>query len=230
MAASASDSPASRSPASRSLASRLPGVSPPAESPADTPGLLTRAATPDRWDNVQTVMTTSGDSGGCWCQWFRCSTADWQHRDRSAHRTALRAQLDEQPPPGVLAYLDGEPAGWCALAPRPSYLRLRRSRKLTRAGVADDLDDATIWSVTCLVVRAPFRRKGLSRHLVDAAVDLAADHGAGLVEGYPVDLTQRDTIRSAELFVGTLTTFLAAGFTEVGRSAPARPVVRRSLP
>lgn len=130
----------------------------------------------------------------------------------------------------MLGYLDDEPVAWSALAPRPSYLRLRRSRKLTLAGVADDLDDDTIWSVTCFVVRAPFRRRGLSRAVLDAAVDFAAGHGARVVEGYPVDLTQRATIAQAELFVGTLTTFLAAGFTEVGRSAPARPVVRRPVP
>ncbi|MBK8075953.1 MAG: GNAT family N-acetyltransferase [Kineosporiaceae bacterium] len=211
-------------------ASRRPVADPAAGCAPAAPVLVTHAATPDRWPDLQTVMTTTGDSGRCWCQWFRCSTADWQGRDRSDHRTQLRAQVDEQSPPGVIGYLDGEPVAWCALAPRPSYLRLRRSRKLTLAGVADDLDDDTIWSVTCFVVRAPFRRHGLSRRLLETAVIFAADHGARIVEGYPVDLAQRTTIAGAELFVGTLTTFLAVGFTEVGRSAPARPVVRRSVP
>jgi GNAT superfamily N-acetyltransferase len=102
-----------------------------------------------------------------------------------------------------------------------------RSRKLLTAGVGDDLDDESVWAATCFVVRAPWRGRGLTQRLLDGALTLAAEHGARVVEGYPVDLAARERIGGAELFVGTLPTFLAAGFVEVGRSSPARPVVRR---
>ncbi len=129
-----------------------------------------------------------------------------------------------------------------AVAPRASYARLRAPRTLAAAGVA--LDDADtrgaealrvpgpvggVWAVTCFVVHQRFRHRGLTGALLDGSVALARDGGADVVEGYPVDVQRRGKIAYPELFVGTLTTFLAAGFTEVGRSADARPVVRKAV-
>jgi ribosomal protein S18 acetylase RimI-like enzyme len=90
--------------------------------------------------------------------------------------------------------------------------------------------DDLVWSVTCFVVRVGFRRRGVSTALLDAAVDFAAGHGATAVEGYPVDVVPGERRPASELYHGTRTTFAAAGFVEVGRSASHRPVMRRVLP
>jgi GNAT superfamily N-acetyltransferase len=129
----------------------------------------------------------------------------------------------------VLAYRDGEPVGWCAVAPRPTYTRLPRTEVL-RGTQPAELADPAVWSVTCFVVRVGHRRAGLSRVLLDGAVQLARDGGARVVEGYPVDVAAKATTSSAELYHGPLSTFLSAGFREVARPRPARPVVRLELP
>jgi hypothetical protein len=53
-------------------------------------------------------------------------------------------------------------------------------------------------------------------------------HGATVVEGHPVD---EDRLKGdpspAALFTGTLSMFTAAGFHELGRTYPSRPVMRR---
>jgi len=182
--------------------------------------------TADRWDDVVAVFDGPGDPGRCWCQWFfRGASAD--RADAEPNRAALRAQV-EVAPPGVVGYLDGEPAGWCAVAPRPGYTRLTRSPLLR--GLPDPpLDDPSVWSVTCFVVRRPARRRGLSSVLMAGAVDLAREGGATLVEGYPVDPAVRRPAGAAELFHGVLSVFLAAGFAEVARPQPARPVLRLHL-
>jgi hypothetical protein len=136
--------------------------------------------------------------------------------------------VEAGPPPGVLAYRDGEPAGWCAVAPRPVYTRLRRS-ELFRGTPAVELDDPAVWSVTCFVVPVGHRRKGISAVLLDGAVRLARSGGARVVEGYPVDVAVKASPSSAELYHGPLSTFVAAGFREVRRPRPARPVVRLEL-
>jgi hypothetical protein len=183
-------------------------------------------ATPQRWDDVVAVFEGPGDPGRCWCQWFyRGGSAD---RSRAAaNRSALRAQVADRPP-GVLGYLDGVPTGWCAVAPRPTYTRLTRSRLLTGTA-AEDLADASVWAVTCFVVRRTARRRGLAGPLLAGAVDLARRGGAAVVEGYPVDVAERPRTSAAELYHGPLSVFLGAGFAEVARPQPARPVVRLRL-
>jgi GNAT superfamily N-acetyltransferase len=191
----------------------------------DRPGVEVHDCTPDRWPDVVAVLDGPGDPGRCWCQWFyRGARVD--RASAEGNREALRSQVMSRPP-GVLGYLDGVPSGWCAVAPRPSYSRLARSRVL--AGTpADELADPAVWSVTCFVVRKEARRRGLSGPLLAGAVDLARRSGAETVEGYPVDLAG-GRAPAAGLYPGPLPVFLRAGFTEVHRGPTGRPVVRLSV-
>jgi GNAT superfamily N-acetyltransferase len=184
-------------------------------------------AVPDRWDDLEALFGTKGDPARCWCQWFYAGAEVAGGAVAAANREALRAQV-QQEPPGVLAYRDGEPVGWCAVAPRPTYTRLPRM-EVVRGTPPDELADPAVWSVTCFVVRVGHRRGGLSRALLDGAVRLAREAGARAVEGYPLDVAAKARTSSAELFHGPLSTFLAAGFREVARPRPARPVVRLEL-
>jgi ribosomal protein S18 acetylase RimI-like enzyme len=187
--------------------------------------------TPARWDDAVAVFGTRGDPASCWCQFFRLAGQDWRQSTREANRDALQAQvLDaEAAAPGLLAYSDGEPAGWVAVAPRAGYPRLGRHRALAAVVGADTLADPSVWSVTCFGVRVGFRRRGVATALLEAAVEFAAAHGASAVEGYPVAVAPGERRASSGLYHGTRSTFLAAGFEEVGRTSPARPVMRRVL-
>jgi GNAT superfamily N-acetyltransferase len=178
--------------------------------------------TPDRWDDVVAVFEGPGDPGRC--QWFyRGARIERPSADRN--RDALRSQVADRVP-GVLGYLDGAPSGWCAVAPRPTYTRLARSRVL--AGVpTEEVADPAVWSVTCFVVRRPARRRGLSGALLAGAVDVARRGGATVVEGYPVDLDA--PAPTAGLYPGPLPVFLRAGFTQARRTPQGRPVVRLTL-
>jgi GNAT superfamily N-acetyltransferase len=194
----------------------------------DTP-IVVAPATPNRWPDLETAFGTRGDAARCWCQWFFAGSEVGRGAVAEANRQVLRRQVEAGPPPGVLAYRDGEPVGWCAVAPRPTYTRLRRSEVL-RGTPAVELDDASVWSVTCFVVRVGHRRQGVAVALLDGAVRLAGTGGARVVEGYPVDVAAKGSVSSAELYHGPLSTFLAAGFEEVARPRPARPVVRLQVP
>jgi GNAT superfamily N-acetyltransferase len=186
------------------------------------------AATAERWTDVEIVFGKKGDPARCWCRWFY-EGAQVGAESAAANREALRTQVQQGPPPGVLAYRDDEPVGWCAVAPRPSYTRLPRTEVL-RGTPAGELADPTVWSVTCFVVRVGHRRSGLAGALLDGAVALARDNGARVVEAYPVDVAATRRTSSAELYHGPLSTFRAAGFREVARPRPTRPVVRLELP
>ncbi|MBO0829369.1 MAG: GNAT family N-acetyltransferase [Streptosporangiales bacterium] len=124
---------------------------------------------------------------------------------------------------GLVAYLDGEPAGWCAVEPRPAYAGLLRVFKVPWDGRAEDRGDAGVWAVTCLFTRAGYRKRGVSRALARAAVAHARERGARAVEGYPIIMKK---VILEELHVGTGRVFAHAGLTVVARPTPRRVVMR----
>ncbi|MGH3355821.1 MAG: GNAT family N-acetyltransferase [Nocardioidaceae bacterium] len=184
-------------------------------------------ATSARWEDVSGVMGVRGDPAHCWCQFFKLRGRDWQSATRESNRAALREQVcDEDLPPGVLAYVEDRPVGWCAVAPKSSYPRLLASRVSAPIRAAED---DGVWSVSCFVVVVGWRRKGVAGALLRGAVGLARAHGATAVDGYPVDPDARRSVTAAELYHGTTALFLAAGFREVRRPTPGRVAVRMEL-
>jgi GNAT superfamily N-acetyltransferase len=182
------------------------------------------------WADLQAVFGTRGDPARCQCQWYKIPNKDWRSVpvDERAHR--LRQQTDCGHPgsdttSGLVAYLDGEPAGWCAVEPRTAYTRLLRTR-VPWSERSEDRDDDSVWAVTCFVTRSGFRRRGVSRALAAAAVDFARRRGARAVEGYPMITQPGQEITWGELHVGSRSAFAAAGFTEVTRPTVRRVVMR----
>jgi GNAT superfamily N-acetyltransferase len=173
----------------------------------------THPLTPDRWRDVAALMNARFDTRRCWCMAPRLTTS-YRNRSGATNRRALKNVVDmSAAPPGVLAYVDAEPAGWCAVAPRTEFPRATaRARRLGST-------EGDVWSVVCFLVLRRMRRRGVSRALLAAAVDLAAQHGAKTVEAYPVEGTRN-------LFRGVSSVFRDAGFEEVARAAPNRPIVR----
>jgi GNAT superfamily N-acetyltransferase len=172
----------------------------------DAEAIVVVPATPDRWDDVVTVM---GDTDlGCWCQAPRGRVSSGRGAPPGVRRTALREQLAEEPPPGMLAYRGGEVAGWCGFGPRPLLPRLARSRTIPA------IDDAPVWSILCFKVRVGFRRQGVAAALLDGVVDYARRSGAPGVEAYPID-PEGDRVDVGFGYVGVTPMFERAGFRRV---------------
>jgi GNAT superfamily N-acetyltransferase len=154
--------------------------------------------------------------------WWRLPRAEYEHSKGEPNREALKALVMGDEPPGLLAYVEDQPAGWCAVAPRADFPVLARSR------VLKPVDDLPVWSVVCFFVARPYRRQGLGVALLQAAVDYAAKRGAVAVEGYPVE-PKSGTMPDAFAWTGTPRLFERAGFEEVMRRSPTRPIMRRSV-
>ncbi|HUG51235.1 MAG TPA: GNAT family N-acetyltransferase [Terrimesophilobacter sp.] len=199
------------------------------KSPAATDATITvvpanEASTQD----LQAVFGARGYSSTCQCQWFKIRDSQWDSVPVEERKTRLHEQTGCDHPAatttsGLIAYLDGEPAGWCAVEPRTSYPRLIRMR-VPWNDRDEDKSDASVWAVTCFVTRVGFRRRGVSRVLARAAVDFARERGARAVEGYPIVVQPGQEFTWGELFVGSRSVFADAGFTEV-----SRPTLRRSV-
>jgi GNAT superfamily N-acetyltransferase len=186
-----------------------------------TSTIETHPLTPDRWRDLSVLFRRDRVSNDCWCMWFRETNAEYRANRGEPHRNALRRIVKAGPPPGILAYVEGRPAGWCAIAPREAYGRLRRSRVLA------PVDDTPVWSITCFFIDAAHRGRGIGRALVEAAAALAAEHGGRIVEAYPVDTAGR-RIADDEAYHGVASQFTSAGFAEVARRTPCRPIMRRA--
>jgi len=184
--------------------------------------IIVRPLTPRRWPDLEKLFGPRGACGGCWCMYWRLPRKEYERRRGEGNRRALRRLAAVKPPPGLLAYLDAQPIGWCALAPREAYPVLDRSRVLAR------VDENPVWSVVCFFVARHHRGRGVSRALARAAVAFARKRGARIVEGYPV---APRSARAPDVFVytGLPGTFLSAGFKEVARRSPTRPILRRAL-
>jgi GNAT superfamily N-acetyltransferase len=179
--------------------------------------------TPDRWDDLAVLFDRPGDARGCWCMYWRVRGSEFDRLWGRGARAAFKEVVEAGPPPGLLAYRDGRPVGWCAVAPRETYPRILRSPVLRPAD-----ETPACWAVVCFYVERGERRAGVAAVLLDAAVERAAAGGAEAVEGYPKD-TGGGRRHANELFVGSVPMFRRAGFEEVGRRAPTRPIMRRVL-
>jgi GNAT superfamily N-acetyltransferase len=199
--------------------------------------------TPDRWPDLEAIFNARSCSvaRGCWCMCYRRSgpvQAAPGQLHAEVNKAQFKAVVDAGPPPGLIAYrVDpgaddggdapdttgaytrrGTPVGWLSVGPREHYA------KLARSSVMKPVDKLPVWSVICFVVPAEHRGQGIARALLNAAVHWAAQQGATLLEAYPID--KPGPTHPDNLWFGTKGMFDAAGFTEVARRKPERPVVR----
>ena len=182
-----------------------------------------------RVDDAVSVLAGPGDHGRCFCQFDRLPNSQFRTLSPEDLEARLATRIEGAgPSPGVVATLDGDAVGWASVAPRAEFPRIRTSPSMTTRDLRGDLDDPGIWAVTCFVVRTGHRRQGVAGVLLAAAVDHARASGAHTLEGYPLEPGER-RLSSAELYRGTLSLFLAAGFDVVGRPKTGRAIVRLAL-
>lgn len=180
--------------------------------------------TPDRWSDFEMLFGERGACEGCWCMfWRRHSHKEYQENRGDSNKIAMKSIIESGAIPGILAYVDSIPVGWCAVAAREDYPGLARSR------VLKPVDDQAVWSITCLFINKEYRKRGLSAGLLQAACDFASTRGATIVEGYPVEPGPDKKYADAFVWNGLASSYLKAGFTEVARRSPSRPVMRKKL-
>ena len=176
---------------------------------------------PDRWTDLERLFGARGACGGCWCMWWRLAHAEFERGKGEGNRRALRRLVAAGEEPGLLAYAEDEPVGWVAVAPRPKLRRLERSRILA------PVDDRPVWSVVCFFVTKSQRACGVSVRLLEAAAQHVQRRGGRIVEGYPSEPQGR--LPEAFAYTGVASAFRQAGFVEVARRSPTRPIMRLEI-
>jgi GNAT superfamily N-acetyltransferase len=173
----------------------------------------------DRWKDLEDLFGKRGACGGCWCMWWRLTRSQFERQKGSRNKAALKKIVRSGQVPGILTYAQGKSIAWCSVGPRETYPALERSRILKR------VDDKPVWSIVCLFVARPFRNKGVSVRMIKAAVNYAKKNGTKIVEGYPME-PKKGRWPDAFIWTGHVSAFRKAGFVEVHRSSPTRPIMR----
>jgi len=187
-----------------------------------TPTIDWRPLTGERWDDLERLFGPKGAVGGCWCMLWRCPRKTFDADKGEGNRRAMNALVEGGQVPGILVYRGGDPAGWCSVAPRAAFPALARSR------ILKPVDDEPVWSISCLFVPRALRGAGVADDLIAAALAHAGARGAEIVEAYPVE-PATGSMPAVFAWTGFAQSFTRAGFVEVARRSPTRPIMRRAV-
>jgi ribosomal protein S18 acetylase RimI-like enzyme len=189
-------------------------------------GFTVEPLTSDRFDDLVVVLGEGG-IGGCWCMyWTTDTTQQWRNNAKGGSTARNKGLMEDLvsagPPPGLIAYDDGEPVAWCRVVARSTLPGLKSSTHFRT-----ELDIDGVWSLPCFVVRKQHRGRGLTEALTRAAMAFAAEHDATTLEAYPWDTDSKEDPTS--IYTGVASTFSRLGFEEVQRKAPHKPMMRLEL-
>ena len=184
-------------------------------------GLLITPAVPERWEDLTHLFGEHGASSGCWDMFWRIPRKEYAEQSGAGNRQALCALVEGGTIPGLIAYRDGEPIGWCSLGPREAYPILDRSPVLKR------LDDQPVWSLVCFFIAKTARRQGWMLPLLKGALEYARQQGAKIVEAYPLDSDRK--MSADESYMGRVSVFEQAGFRMAASPSAHRRVMRVNL-
>jgi GNAT superfamily N-acetyltransferase len=185
------------------------------------------------WKDLTAIFGTRDYPAMCQCQHYKVVGWIWRDSTREQRTAMLRNQthcgdMAAESTSGLVAYVDGEPAGWVAVEPRTAYPKLRTSR-VPWSGRREDKDDGSVWAVTCFTVRKGYRGRGLTYQLARAAIDFARERGARALEGYSMITQPGKEITWGEVHVGARQVFEEAAFREVTHPTARRVVMRIDL-
>lgn len=192
-----------------------------------TPEIKVVPANAEHWNDLETLFGPGGASGGCWCMFWRLKRTDFNAMKSAEKKAALRNLTLKNKEPGLLAYIDGQAVGWCSVGPRADFAALETSRLLK------PIDDVPVWSIVCFFIAKPFRNQGVLTQLLRGAVQYARQHGAKIVEGYPLDMESHKLegkkLTGSSGYMGISSAFRAAGFVTVKEVSDTQLIMRCTI-
>ncbi|MBW8040743.1 MAG: GNAT family N-acetyltransferase [Planctomycetes bacterium] len=174
---------------------------------------------PQRWDDFERLFGQKGACGGCWCMWWKLKRSDFEKKKGRENKKAMKRIINSGQFPGLLAYHQNEPIGWCSVSKRDSYPVLERSWVLKR------IDSEQVWSIVCFYIRKDKRRLRVSERLLREAINYVKRQRGKILEGYPIE-PKKKSMPDVFAWVGLASSFRKIGFTEAARRSETRPIMR----
>lgn len=165
------------------------------------------------WSDFEALMESKGAPHNCWCTVWLDVKPKNKKAEKSEKKAIMKKRIDNGTPVGLLAYANGEPIGWCSVAPRETYRPL-----------GGDETKQHVWSIVCFFIKRDFRGQGLSHVFLRQAVEFASRHGAKYIEAYPV-AQESPSYR----FMGFIPSFEKADFKFIKNAGARRNVMLREV-
>ena len=178
--------------------------------------------TKENWKDFEKLFGKKGACAGCWCMYWRISSSQWKKQQGSGNKRAIKKLIFSNITPGILAYDNEQPIGWCSVAPREEFIRLESSR------ILKPVDDKPVWSVVCFFIDKTYRKRGVSVELLNAAKKYVKSKHGKIIEGYPVE-PKEGKYPDTFAYTGLAKAFTQAGFKEVIRRSETRLIMRLYL-
>jgi GNAT superfamily N-acetyltransferase len=184
--------------------------------------LVISPLTEQNWKEFEKLFGPKGACAGCWCMYWRIPKKDYETGKGAGNKRRMKQLVRNGRFAGLLAYSGKEVVGWCSLGPRKEFPALDRSKILAR------IDDKPVWSIVCFFIDKSWRKKGLSTLFLKEVVRYAGKKRIKFLEGYPID-TDQENYPATFAWTGFFKSFRQAGFKEVARRSPTRPIMRLTL-
>lgn len=181
--------------------------------------LTFQPVTEENWTQMQKLFGNKGAYGGCWCTYWRMKRSEFNSLSSEDRKERMATIIHSGVSPGIVAFLDGVPIGWCSFGKRDEFPLLENSRTLKR------VDDKDVLSIVCFYIERKHRRQGVMKSLLKEVIRIAETGGIPIVEGYPVDPASQ-SYPDPFSYTGLLSAFVNTGFVEVARRSEKRPVMR----
>ncbi len=180
------------------------------------------SVTKECWKDFEKLFGKNGACAGCWCMFWRIRRKDYEEKKGAGNKKAMKKIINSGKIPGILAYYNNEPVGWCSVAKREVFIGLENSR------ILKPIDDKPVWSVSCFFIRKDFRNKGVSVELLKAAAKFVKSKKGKILEGYPNE-PKGGKMAPAFAWHGIASAFKQAGFKEIEKRSETRPIMRLVL-
>ena len=182
---------------------------------------VVKALGPDTWDAFARLAERhNGVFGGCSCTWFHTFHSE-KTFDADDNRALKQRLVNEGRAHAALVFDGDEAVAWAEYG-SPEELPNIYHRKEYEA----DLDRLPDYRITCVFVDRKYRRKGLTAVALQGALDLIAQTGGGVVEGYPHDTEGK---KVSVLYNSTRSVFERAGFTYLRPKGKRNCVMRTTV-
>ncbi len=193
---------------------------------APMPTITFKEATPESWSDFEKLFGDNGACGGCWCQHWRIPKGGklWDEVKGKVAKSMMEELFKSGDITGLLAYDGKKAVAWCSYGPRENYSRINNMKAYGRN------DTYGIWCINCFFIDKNYRRQGLARQMLDAAVKFITKREVKTIEAYPTPLTKAGKkLPAAFSFSGPLKMFEDAGFGIIQRDSHSRPLVRKTV-